>query len=146
MKTQQEMLAIAISIASSGHKGQLDKGGKAYILHPLRIMMRLRTDDAELMQIAVLHDLLEDTNYTSEHLRGIGFSERVLEALEFLTHKKGVSYEYYIIKISKNKDATRIKVEDLRDNSDITRLKGVTERDLRRVEKYHKAFLFLEGL
>lgn len=142
--TQQNYLATAIKIAAEAHEAQVDRGGNAYVLHPLRLMLRLRTDDAELMQIAVLHDVIEDAEYASiDWLRHLGFSERVLDALSFLAHDKGVPYRIYIANIAKNADATRVKIEDLRDNSDITRLKGVRPKDLERLEKYHHAYIYL---
>jgi len=145
MRNQNKLLSLAISIASVAHEKQLDKGGNAYILHPMRILMRLRTADAELMQIAILHDVVEDTTWTLGALSVYGFSPRVLEALDLLTHKPGVSYEDYIADIGTNNDALKVKMEDLRDNSDITRLKGVTAKDVARVEKYHKAYTYLKG-
>lgn len=138
------MLGKAIAIASKVHETQRDKGGHAYILHPIRVMMRLRTDDEDLMTIAILHDVVEDSkDWTLEKLRREGFSERVLAALDLLTHRPDESYEAYVKKIATNRDATRIKLEDLRDNSDITRLKGLRQKDFQRMEKYHRAFLFL---
>lgn len=138
------MLGKAIAIASKVHEAQKDKGGHAYILHPIRIMMRLRTNDAELMQIAILHDVVEDSpEWTISKLKLEGFSERVLDALTLLTHEAEDSYEDYVKKISTNPDSTRVKLEDLRDNSDITRLKGLRERDFKRMEKYHRAYLYL---
>ena len=144
---KENMLAKAISIASQSHQDQTDKAGKAYILHPLRLMFRLRTDDEELMQIAVLHDVVEDcSDWSAGELLDAGFSTRVISALILLTHDDFSSYEDYIEKIGTNIDAIRVKKEDLRDNSDITRLKGITEKDLLRVQKYHKAFLRLTEL
>lgn len=144
MRDQHKLLAKAIAIASAAHSKQLDRGGKAYILHPLRIMMRLRTEDPELMQIAVMHDVLEDSDWTIEMLAAEGFSKRVISALVLLTHESEDSYDDYIRHVSSTKDTILVKLEDLRDNSDITRLKGVSEKDLKRAEKYHKAFLFLK--
>lgn len=141
------MLGRAIAIASSVHQNQKDKGGNAYILHPMRIMMRLRTSDEELMSIAILHDVVEDSQeWTIDRLRDEGFSARVLAALECLTHDNDVSYEDYIQKISTNRDATRVKLEDLSDNSQLTRLKGLTQNDFDRMIKYQKAFKYLEGV
>lgn len=141
------LLGTAIAIASCVHESQKDKGGNAYILHPMRIMMRLRTDDEELMQIAILHDVVEDSKgeWTIDRLWGEGFSARVCGALELLTHDHNDSYEEYIKKISTNKDALRVKLEDLRDNSDITRLKGVRQKDFERVIKYNKAYAYLKN-
>lgn len=139
-----KLLSKAIRIASEAHEKVLDRGGSPYILHPLRLMFRLRTDDPELMAIAVLHDVVEDSEWTIDALRHEGFSERVLSALSLLTHDDGSPYSDYIEKISTNLDAVLVKMEDLRDNSDITRLKGVTEKDLKRTEKYHKSFIRLK--
>lgn len=140
------MFDIAMVIASNAHLGQRDRGGKAYILHTIRVAMRLRTTDEELMSIAVLHDTVEDTKLTFDDLRQRGMSERVINALKLLTHQKGVSYEDYIENMADNLDALLVKREDLRDNSDITRLKGVSEKDITRMAKYHKAFLRVEEL
>lgn len=140
------LLGQAISIASSVHQDQLDKGGRAYILHPIRLMMRLRTTDPELMMIAILHDTIEDSNgsVTIDILRTRGFSERVLNALSLLTHSHEELYDAYIRRVATNKDATLVKLEDLRDNSDITRLKDLRQKDFDRMEKYHRAFMFLK--
>lgn len=140
------MLGKAIALASKVHETQKDKGGKAYILHPIRIMMRLRTDDAELMQIAMLHDVVEDApDISLDDLTALGFSARVTGALKLLTYDHKEDYQSYVRKISINPDAARVKLEDLRDNSDITRLKGLREKDFRRMEKYHRAYLFLKS-
>lgn len=146
-QAQQLQLAKAIRIACTAHQDDLDKGGNAYILHPLRLMMRIQVqyNDPEIMQIAVLHDVLEDHGelYTIEQLVSLGFSSRVVSALQLLTHAANDSYEQYIEKISHSLDATIVKLEDLKDNSDITRLKGVTDKDLLRMQRYHKAFVRL---
>ena len=130
------MFDIAMLIAAENHLGQRDKGGKAYILHPIRLAMRLRTDDEELMCIAVLHDAVEDGKVTFNELEEKGFSKRVIDALKLLTHQKGIPYEEYIYQMQDNYDALRVKREDLKDNSDLSRLKGVTEKDLHRLNKY----------
>ena len=109
-------------------------------------MMRLRSDDEELMSIAVLHDVVEDSDVTLEDLTKVGFSSRVTDALDLLTHKKGDSYEVYIRTIGTSRDATLVKLEDLRDNSDITRLKGLSEKDHARLMKYNKSFVYLTGV
>lgn len=140
------MLGTAIALASRVHEKQTDKGGKPYILHPLRLMMRLRTSDEELMSIAVLHDVIEDSDVTLNDLRELGFSERVVAALDLLTHRKGDSYDDYVRKIATNRDATLVKIEDLRDNSDITRLKGLTEKDHARLMKYNKSYVYLTSV
>ena len=136
----------AVLLASLSHLGQRDKGGRSYILHPLRIAFRLRTADEELMSIAVLHDAIEDsTEMSVNRLRNEGFSERVITALELLTHDPKVDYDDYIDAMRFNVDALRVKREDLRDNSDITRLKGLREKDFQRMEKYIRAFTKIDG-
>jgi (p)ppGpp synthase/HD superfamily hydrolase len=138
------MLATAIRIASTAHEGQLDKGGNAYILHPLTVMMNLRTKDVELMAMAVLHDVVEDSKeWTFEKLAAAGMSTRVVDGLKMLTHIDGESYEEYIKRISTNRDASRVKLEDLRHNMDPSRLKGLRQKDFDRLNKYTKAFAFL---
>lgn len=139
-------LALAIYIASEEFKDTLDKSGQPYILHCLRVMNSVNQKDPELMQIAVLHDLIEDTNYEIVDLGTLGFSHRVLCALSLLTHDKKVSsYEDYIKALVHNKDAVEVKLADLKDNSNITRLKGLRKKDFDRLEKYHKAFVYLNN-
>ena len=134
------ILAKAIALASGLHLEQVDKGGKPYILHPLRVMMRLRTDDEELMAIAVLHDVIEDCGMCAGSLRAQGMTERVVDGVIALTHPRSESYADFIDRVCLNQDAMRVKLEDLRDNSDITRLKGITQKDVDRLEKYMVAF------
>ena len=140
MKT---MLGSAIALAAKAHEDQVDKAGQAYILHPLRMMMRLRTDDEELMAIAVLHDVLEDTDYDWEDLQNLGFPDRVIDGVRALTRYDTETYEEFIRRCAFNPDAKLVKREDLRDNSDITRLKGLRQKDFERLEKYSKAFVYL---
>src|ERR1700744_1364229 len=136
------MLALAIKIAATEFLHIVDKGGNPYIMHCIRVMNNVDQDDEELMQIAVLHDVIEDTNCTIQHLRIVGFSERVLIALSLLTHNPDEDYDSYIKRIALNKDATAVKLADLKDNSDITRLKGLRKKDFDRMEKYHRAYTY----
>ncbi len=143
MRNLYRMLNKAISIAVSAHAGQFDKGGKPYILHPLHLMNQLMYD-TELAIIAVLHDVVEDSDvWTIGNLKDEGFSERVIHAIELLTHVEGESYQRYIDKIATNIDTITVKRKDLEHNSCITRLKGVSRKDLARMEKYHLAFIQL---
>lgn len=141
-RTDMEQLSLAITIASSAHKCQFDKGGKPYILHPLHLMNQLLFD-TQLATIAVLHDVVEDSAIALTTLVFMGFSERICNAVSLLTHDSDDSYEEYISKICTNIDAIRVKRKDLEHNSDITRLKGVRDKDLERIHKYHKAFIKL---
>ena len=143
--TKQEQLAKAIRIATYAHMKQFDKGGKPYILHPLHLMTQLLFD-TQLATIAVLHDVVEDSDYTIKELIDLGFSTRVINAVALLTHDKSDDYDTYINKISGNYDAIRVKRKDLEHNSDLTRLKdkdAITTKDLDRTEKYIQAFIKL---
>lgn len=141
------MLGIAIALASEVHKNQKDKGGKPYILHPLRILYRLSSycNDDDTLCCAVMHDIVEDGSITFAQLKEMGFNDEVIKTMKLLTHGPGISYEEYIENMRSNKSALMIKREDLRDNSDITRMKGVTEKDLARLVKYNLAFKRIEG-
>lgn len=136
----------AVALAAQAHMTQRDRGGHSYILHPMRIAMRLRTNDEELMSIAILHDAIEDGGVTERQLKDEGFSDRVITALRLLTHDKTVQYETYIESMAGCLDALKVKREDLKDNSDITRLKGVRQKDIDRMVKYQKAFQRVEEL
>ncbi len=139
---KQEQLGVAIQAAANAHAGQYDKGGMPYLLHPLHLMNQLMFD-AQLATIAVLHDVIEDSAVGLAELKRLGMSSRVLSALMVLTHDKGQSYEDYIEGVCTNYDAIRVKRKDLEHNSDITRLKGVGQKDLDRMAKYHRAFVRL---
>lgn len=108
--------------------------------------MNLKTSDQELMCIAVLHDTVEDTDVTLMDLSGYGMSSRVIEGVDALTKRNGESYEESISRVMQNYDAILVKREDLRDNSDLTRLKGVTEKDMIRMNKYIKAYYELDQI
>ena len=142
MLSKQEQLGLAIHIAAEGHLGQFDKGEKPYILHPLHLMEQLLFD-MELATIAVLHDVPEDTAWTVEDLVAKGFSKRVTDALVLLTHNRGEPYGEYINGMLDNYDCIRVKRKDIDHNSRVIRLKGVSEKDLARIEKYHRAYITL---
>ena len=140
------MLSKMIALAANAHACQTDKAGKAYILHPLKVMHYLKTEDEELMCIAVGHDLCEDTAVTFLDLHKALFSERVIEGIRALTKQRGESYEEYKTKVKSNKDAILVKMADLRHNSDLRRLKGVTEKDVARTARYMQFYKELEEL
>lgn len=131
-----EMLDKMLVIVTNAHHGQFDKGGRPYILHPLRVMSYLKEDDEELQCIALGHDVIEDTSVTYQDLRDAGISERVIVGIEALTKQKGYSYEDYKKQVFSNIDAMKVKLCDLRHNTDIRRLKGVTDKDIARIAKY----------
>ena len=131
------MLNKAIEIANRAHMGQVDKAGAPYILHPLRVMM---TRDNEIERIcAVLHDVIEDSDVTFDNLRREGFSEEIIEVLNCVTKRAGESYDDFINRILGNEIACRVKLADLCDNMNISRIKNPTEQDEERIKKYRDA-------
>ena len=134
----------AIAIAAAAHEGQVDKAGAPYVFHPLRMMLRLDTPDEHMA--AVLHDVVEDTPVTLEQLRAEGFPQAVLEAVEALTKREGEDYEEFIRRVAANRLASRVKLADLRDNCDLSRIAQPTEKDYERIGKYGRAIGYLEGL
>ena len=131
------MMEKALLIAANAHKGQVDKGGNPYILHPLAVMQSLYDEDERIC--AILHDVIEDTDVTLEYLENQGFSEKVLSALDALTRRKNESYDEFIDRIITNKLAAHVKLADLSDNMDISRIEKPSKEDYERIEKYRKA-------
>lgn len=132
-------LQRAIEIATKAHTGQFDKGGKEYIGHPLRVMEMGKTDAEKI--VGVLHDVIEDTSITIEYLSEEGFSKEILDALLCVTKQSNnEDYDHFISRVMTNPLAVKVKINDLRDNMDITRLNKVTEKDLDRIRKYQKAY------
>jgi len=134
-------LEKAIEIAVHAHAGQKCKDGSPYVLHPLRLMTRMGTDEERMA--AVLHDVVEDTELTFADLRMAGIPEPVLEAVRLLTHEEEISYEDYVTRLKDHPTARKVKLADLEDNSDIRRLKGVEAKDLERLRKYYRAWQIL---
>ena len=137
---------MAITIIVALNANQFDKGGHPYILHPLKVMYYVKSDDEELQVIALAHDLVEDTGTTFSELREMGFTDRIIEGIRALTKMPGETHEEYKSRVKANKDAVRVKMADLRHNTDIRRLKGITEKDLKRIDKYHRFFMELKLL
>lgn len=131
----------AIAIAAEAHLGRYDKAGEPYIEHPLRMMMRAEGEEERL--VAVLHDVLEDSEWTSEALRREGFPRRVVRAIEHLTRREGEDYEAYIERVANDALATRVKLLDLEDNTDASRLSTLSEADRKRLVRYRKALELL---
>ena len=129
------MLSRMIVLATKLHFGKYDKGGKLYILHPLKVMMSLNTNDEELQCIAIGHDLLEDTDVTDEDVLKLT-TNRVLEGIKALTREKKESSRSYQKKVMLNKDAMIVKKHDLEHNLDVLRLHSLTEKDLKRINNY----------
>jgi (p)ppGpp synthase/HD superfamily hydrolase len=137
-------LERAIAIAAEAHAGQSDKGGAPYILHPLRVMMAVGPRNHGI--VAVLHDVLEDCpDWTRERLEDEGFSPILVDALEALTRRKGETYEDFIQRVKRNPIATRVKLADLDDNSDLRRIPKPGPEDFKRLRKYADAITALIG-
>lgn len=130
-------LDVAIAFACKVHAGQVDKSGQPYILHPLRLMLRFQDEDERI--VSVLHDVVEDGNVSFNELRGLGFCESIIEAIDCLSKRPGERYEDFIQRLASNKLAKQVKIEDIRDNLDITRLCSFGDEDCIRTVKYHKA-------
>jgi (p)ppGpp synthase/HD superfamily hydrolase len=139
------MLATMLVIATNAHDGQYDKGGAPYILHPLKVMHYLKSDDEELMCMALGHDVIEDTSVTYKDLRDAGISERVINGIWRLTKQPGQTLDEYKAGVFENVDAMKVKLADLRHNTDIRRLKGVTEKDIARMAKYHLFYMEIKA-
>lgn len=136
------MLEKAIEIAVEAHRGQIDKAGKEYILHPMRVMLRGRNDTE--MIVGILHDVIEDTPITIDMLRLEGFSEDILTAIECVTKRRGESYGTFIDRVLTNPLATQVKLYDMEDNMNRDRIPYPTPKDearFRKYEKYHKVIL-----
>lgn len=140
----KQQLNVAIVLAARMHDGQYDKSGLPYILHVMKVMHYLKTDDEELNCIAVLHDIVEDTAITINELNQMGFSNRIVDGVYLLTKRTGISYDEYLENICTSRDAMLVKKADLRHNMDIRRLKGITDKDMKRLEKYAKAYTKIE--
>jgi (p)ppGpp synthase/HD superfamily hydrolase len=139
-----EMLGKMLVIATNAHAGQVDKGGNPYILHPLKVMHYLKTDDEELMCIALGHDIIEDTSVTYRDLYDAGISDRVIMGIRALTKQPGQTYEEYQESVFNNPDAMRVKMADLRHNTDIRRLKGIQDKDIERMVRYQKFYIEIQ--
>lgn len=135
-------IEVAISIALKAHKGQVDKGGNPYILHPLAVMNRVETIEEKIA--AVLHDVVEDTEVTIDQLREPGFTEEILEAINLLTRAKEDSYEEFIEKTLMNRIARNVKIADIKENMNLSRIQDPSEQDYMRLEKYKRALERLE--
>ncbi len=137
-------LERAIQIATEAHKGQLDKAGRDYIGHPLRVMAMGKTEDEKI--VGVLHDVIEDTDWTFEMLEAEGFSREVIEALKCVTKlSENENYDDFIERVKKNPLAVAVKINDLTDNMDIRRLPYLSDKDVKRLKKYLKAYKKLTG-
>ena len=132
---------LAFEIAKTAHAGQTDKAGLDYILHPLQVAAEMTTDEEKA--VALLHDIIEDTDVTASELLAKGLPDNVVEAVEALTKKHNQNYAAYMAGVKKNRLATAVKLADLKHNSDLSRLEKITQKDRERAEKYRKAIEYL---
>lgn len=132
---------LAQEIAKRAHKGQVDKAGAPYILHPETVASFVTKDDEKI--VAYLHDVIEDTPCQLRDLENAGFSSEIIKAVDLLTRKTGQSYKQYLKLVKTNELARVVKLADLKHNSDLSRLTYVTENDIKRLKKYQDAIVFL---
>ena len=143
-KIEPNLLGRAARIAAVAHEHQVDKADAAYILHPLRLMARAQSDDERI--VALLHDVVEDSDRTSKALAEEGFPQRIVDAIGCLTNREGESYDDFISRVLTNSLAVRVKLLDIEDNMDMTRLGALTDKDIERLRKYHAARQRLLGI
>lgn len=132
----------ALKLSFEAHKNQVDKSGMPYVYHPFHLAEQM--DNEYTTVVALLHDVVEDTNYTFDDLIEMNFPSEVIEALKLLTHGKDIDYLDYVRRIKKNEMARKVKLADLLHNSDITRLDEIDDKVLIRVEKYKEAIEILK--
>jgi hypothetical protein len=131
-------LERAIAIAAKAHEGKVDKAGAPYILHPLRVMLKMATTEERI--VAVLHDVVEDCDEIQlEYFRNEGFSDAVIGAINAVTKRFGESYDDFVQRAALNPIGRSVKLADLKDNSDLSRIANPTEKDFRRLAKYQRA-------
>lgn len=137
------MLQKAFRIAQAAHMNQVDKAGKPYILHPIRVAQNCTFEDEKI--VALLHDTIEDTDVTAEYLLAEGFSKEIVEGILSVTKREGESYEDFILRAKKNRLGRVVKLYDLKDNMDVSRLNSLTTKDFERLHKYIKAYQLLSS-
>ena len=136
-------LEDAIALAVQAHRGQVDKAGQPYILHPLRMLFRLESEEERI--VAVLHDVIEDTPTTPADLRALGYTEEILQALECVTRRPDETYEEFIERARANPLARRVKLADLEDNMDLRRMRALSDHDQERLQRYLQAWQALKA-
>ena len=139
----QGPLERAIEIAARTHAGQTDKGGAPYILHPLRVMLRVAPGAQQI--VAVLHDVVEDSDVTFEDLEREGFAAEVISGLRAVTKVEGESYEDFVGRAARDPVGKAVKLADLMENSDLSRIAQPSQKDLERVAKYRRAIAYLSA-
>ena len=133
----------AYEIAKKAHDGQFDKGARPYIEHPLRVAHSFR-DNYQARIVALLHDVIEDSDFTYEDIFNEGFDEDIIEALRVITKEDNIDYMSYIKNVYSNELARMVKIEDLKHNMDLSRIPNPTDADYTRVDKYKDALAYLK--
>lgn len=136
-----EMTKKALKLSFEAHKEQKDKGGLPYVYHPFHLAEQMKSEEAVV--VALLHDVVEDTDRSLDDIRAQGFPERVIDALALLTHDKATPYFDYVARVKTNPIARAVKLADLEHNADLSRLDKVEEKDKARAEKYRQAVALL---
>ena len=130
-------LEDALILAATAHSGQVDKAGMPYVLHPIRVMLRVSSPEERI--VALLHDVVEDTPGTFDELRERGYPRRILTALDGVTNREGESYEEFVGRAGRDPISRAVKLADLADNMDLSRLPHITDKDRARLAKYEAA-------
>ncbi|WP_371374400.1 HD domain-containing protein [Sporomusa aerivorans] len=133
---KDSIVQVALKLATIAHSGQIDKGGKPYILHPISVAKIVETEEEKT--VALLHDVLEDTPVTLEELRENGLPESVVVAIDVLTKRPGVEYGDYIQRVKRNPIALTVKIADMTHNMDLSRIQSPSAKDYARIEKYER--------
>ena len=141
MLSYNEQFQIALELAVEKHKNQTDKAGNPYILHPLHVMENVNSKEGKI--VAILHDIIEDTDITEDYLLKIGLSKRIVDAVVALTRSEDIDYQEYIKNLSSNPLAKEVKLADLEHNMDLKRLPTLEEKELERNRKYQIAYHYL---
>lgn len=144
MEAVLSQLDDALRIAVAAHAGQVDKAGQPYILHPLRLMMRMTSETARI--VAVLHDVVEDSDVSLDDLRAAGFGDEVIDAVDLVTRRETESYDEFIARIAPHALARQVKLADLEDNMDTRRLETIDERTVERMQRYLRSWRLLRAL
>ena len=139
-----ELYDIALRIAIEAHKGQKDKSGRDYVMHPIRVAERCKNPMAKI--VALLHDTIEDPDVTVGHLKTWGFPEEIIKGVLSVTKRKGETYEGFVQRAAQNPLGREVKLADLEDNMDIRRLEDIADEDVVRLRKYLKAWQYLNNL
>lgn len=137
------LIATALHIALRAYADKTDKAGAEYIKHPLRVMAKMDSDDA--MAVALLHDVIEDSDMTADDLLNEGIPAHIVEAVVCLTKIEGENYQDFVARVKTNALATQVKLADIEDNINVLRLNELKQTDLERVKKYHAAWRFLKS-